>query len=137
VQRVVVLGRGGAGKSTFAAQFGRATSLPVIELDRSFWPPDLTPMRREQWAVAQRELVVSPSCSVVPALPECLSGRGYLHYQTTFAVPDGDEVVMLIKRLRIVVYRINDDKSSSADLRCGDGLAECIQQELLAVPLAM
>ncbi len=57
MQRVVVLGRGGAGKSILAAQLGAVTSLPVVELDRSFWLPDLIPMRREQWTEVQRELV--------------------------------------------------------------------------------
>lgn len=37
MKRVVILGRGGAGKSTLAARLGEITGLPVIELDKSFW----------------------------------------------------------------------------------------------------
>jgi ABC-type phosphate/phosphonate transport system ATPase subunit len=33
IQPVVVLGRGGAGKSTLARQFGDVANLPVAELD--------------------------------------------------------------------------------------------------------
>jgi adenylate kinase family enzyme len=48
VDRVVVLGRGGAGKSTTAARLGVLTGLPVIELDRHFWPNDLAPLSMDQ-----------------------------------------------------------------------------------------
>jgi adenylate kinase family enzyme len=57
VRRVVVLGRGGAGKSTLAVRLGAALDLPVVELDKHFWPPDLTPMPAERWAEVQRGLV--------------------------------------------------------------------------------
>jgi adenylate kinase family enzyme len=56
VKRVVILGRGGAGKSTLAAALGPATGLPVVELDKHFWSPDLEPMPLELWAVVQGEL---------------------------------------------------------------------------------
>lgn len=36
VERVVVLGRGGAGKSTAAVELGCLTGLPVVELDKHF-----------------------------------------------------------------------------------------------------
>jgi adenylate kinase family enzyme len=57
MRRVVVLGRGGAGKSAFAARLGAALDLPVVELDKHFWAPDLTPATPERWATTQRELV--------------------------------------------------------------------------------
>jgi adenylate kinase family enzyme len=57
VNRVVVLGRGGAGKSTVAAKLGVLTGLPVIELDQHFWSRDLTPLSMEQWKALQRNLV--------------------------------------------------------------------------------
>lgn len=57
MKRVVVLGRGGAGKSTIAALLGAVTGLPVIELDKHFWPPDLTPIPRDQWTAIQRKLI--------------------------------------------------------------------------------
>jgi adenylate kinase family enzyme len=57
VKRVVVLGRGGAGKSTVAVQLGMLTGLPVIELDKFFWSSDLTPLSVEQWKAVQRNLI--------------------------------------------------------------------------------
>lgn len=56
MRRVVILGRGGAGKSTLAARLGATLALPVIELDKHFWAPDLTPTPQDQWAEIQRRL---------------------------------------------------------------------------------
>ena len=57
VNRVVVLGRGGAGKSTLAARLGALTGLPVTELDKHFWSRDLTPLPTQQWKALQRNLI--------------------------------------------------------------------------------
>lgn len=56
MQRVVVLGRGGAGKSTTATHLGERTGLPVIELDTIFWQPGLAATPRGEWIKRQREL---------------------------------------------------------------------------------
>jgi hypothetical protein len=56
MQRVVILGRGGAGKSTLARKLGNATGLPVIELDQHFWQPGLIPLQRERWREIQKDL---------------------------------------------------------------------------------
>lgn len=57
MQRVVILGPGGAGKSTLARQLAAITDLPAIEIDKVFWGPDVTPLPREQWVARQRALV--------------------------------------------------------------------------------
>ncbi|WP_439657458.1 DNA topology modulation protein FlaR [Lentzea sp. HUAS TT2] len=56
MKRVVILGRGGAGKSTLATTLGTATGLPVVELDQHFWGPDLEPTPKDLWAIVQGEL---------------------------------------------------------------------------------
>jgi adenylate kinase family enzyme len=56
VNRVVVLGRGAAGKSTAAGRLGRVTGLPVIELDEHFWRPGLVATPPAEWARIQRDL---------------------------------------------------------------------------------
>ncbi len=53
---MVVLGRGGAGKSSFALRLSRITGLPAIELDKHFWDEDLDPMPTERWVRVQEEL---------------------------------------------------------------------------------
>jgi adenylate kinase family enzyme len=57
VNRVVVLGRGGAGKSVLAARLGALTGLPVIELDKHFWSSDLTALPLDQWKALQCNLI--------------------------------------------------------------------------------
>ena len=57
MRRVVVLGRGAAGKSTFATALSKRTGLPLIELDRVFWQPGLVPMAPDEWVAAQLSLV--------------------------------------------------------------------------------
>jgi hypothetical protein len=54
---VVILGRGGAGKSTLARQLGEVTGLPVVELDSLFWRGEHTAADPAEWMERQRELV--------------------------------------------------------------------------------
>ena len=56
MRKVVLLGRGAAGKSTAARKLGEATNLPVFELDKYFWQPGLTPLSNEEWKSVQEQL---------------------------------------------------------------------------------
>ncbi len=56
VKRVVLLGRGGAGKSTFASHLSQLTGLPIIELDKYFWSEELSPLPVETWTVVRERL---------------------------------------------------------------------------------
>jgi adenylate kinase family enzyme len=57
MQRVVILGRGGAGKSTLARRLGEITGLPVVELDKVFWRPGLLPTPPAEWLQMQQEII--------------------------------------------------------------------------------
>jgi len=59
MQRVVILGRGGAGKSTLARRLEEITGLPVIELDKIFWRPGLLPTPPDDWMEVQQKLIRS------------------------------------------------------------------------------
>lgn len=56
MNRIAVVGSGGAGKSTFAREVGRRTGLPVVHLDRCYWKPGWVETPREEWAALQAEL---------------------------------------------------------------------------------
>jgi adenylate kinase family enzyme len=53
---VVILGPGGAGKSTLARELGARTGLPVFHLDRFYWQPGWVATPDEEWAARQHEL---------------------------------------------------------------------------------
>lgn len=57
MKRVVILGRGAAGKSTLALRLGEITGFPVIELDKLFWRAGLAPIPRDEWVAIQQKLV--------------------------------------------------------------------------------
>lgn len=55
MRRVLVIGSGGAGKSTLAARLGAATGLPVVHLDALYWRAGWTPTPPDEW----RQVVAS------------------------------------------------------------------------------
>jgi hypothetical protein len=59
MDRVVILGRGGAGKSTTARRMGDLTGLPVVELDKHFWQPGPTALPKAQWTRVQGDLAAA------------------------------------------------------------------------------
>lgn len=57
MKRVVVIGSGGSGKSTFSRQLGEVTGLPVVHLDKLYWHAGWVKTPADEWqAIVQREL---------------------------------------------------------------------------------
>ena len=56
--RVVILGPGAAGKSTFARRLGRVNGVDAIELDSVFWSADVEPLSTDVWVQMQADLTV-------------------------------------------------------------------------------
>lgn len=57
MRRVVILGRGGAGKTVLARELSSLTGIPATELDSLFWRPGPSPAPAEEWLARQRDLV--------------------------------------------------------------------------------
>ena len=49
MNRVLVIGAGGAGKTTLARRLARCTNLPLVHLDTLYWRPGWEPTPREEW----------------------------------------------------------------------------------------
>ena len=57
MERLIIIGCGGAGKSTLARKLGEVLDLPVVHLDKLFWKPGWVEMEREEFdALLQVEL---------------------------------------------------------------------------------
>jgi len=57
LQRILVIGSGGSGKTTFARRLAERTRLPLIHLDALFWRPGWDPTPAAQWRAKIDELV--------------------------------------------------------------------------------
>jgi adenylate kinase family enzyme len=60
MKRAIVIGSGGAGKSTFARSLSGRTGLPVVHLDKLFWRPGWQPTPKEEWAEKVRLEIEKP-----------------------------------------------------------------------------
>lgn len=57
MKKVVVIGSGGSGKSTFSRQLGEVTGLPVVHLDKLYWHAGWVKTPVDEWqSIVQREL---------------------------------------------------------------------------------
>ena len=57
MERVLVIGSGGTGKTTLARRLARRTGLPLIHLDLLYWRPGWQPTPREDWREVVQRLV--------------------------------------------------------------------------------
>lgn len=60
-RKILVVGCGGAGKSTFALEMGKRFGLPVVHLDRLWWLPDWVERDREEFDGMLKEELGKPS----------------------------------------------------------------------------
>ncbi|MEJ7810760.1 MAG: DNA topology modulation protein [Gemmatimonadaceae bacterium] len=61
MRRVMIIGSGGAGKSTLAARMGARTGLPVVHLDAEHWKPGWVETPEAEWARVVDALVARDS----------------------------------------------------------------------------
>ncbi|WP_328991601.1 hypothetical protein OG394_35485 [Kribbella sp. NBC_01245] len=59
VERVVVIGNSGAGKTRFSRLLAQRFDLPVVHLDTHFWRPGWVQPGRDEWRAQVAELVKS------------------------------------------------------------------------------
>lgn len=55
MERIMIIGCGGAGKSTLARQLGEKLDLPVVHLDKLFWKPGWVEMPKDEFDAILRE----------------------------------------------------------------------------------
>jgi adenylate kinase family enzyme len=85
MQRVLVIGCSGAGKSRFSRRLAGITGLPRTELDQAFWRPGWQPTPRAQWLARVGELCAAPRWIL----------DGNFHGSLHIRVPRSDTVIWL------------------------------------------
>lgn len=61
MRRIIVVGCGGSGKSTFAEKLGAKLGLPVIALDLHFWRPGWQAPPADEWRQCVATLAAAPA----------------------------------------------------------------------------
>lgn len=59
MDKVMVIGSGGAGKTTVAREIAALTGLPLVHLDRLFWHPGWMPTPADEWRGLIEDLVAT------------------------------------------------------------------------------
>ena len=57
MERIIIIGCGGAGKSTLARQLGEKLNILVVHLDKLFWKPGWVSLSREEFDIVHREAI--------------------------------------------------------------------------------
>src|SRR5688572_30960534 len=61
MKRILVIGSGGAGKSTFARRLGKILSIEVIHLDSIYWRPGWIETPKQEWKKRVEHLIAGDS----------------------------------------------------------------------------
>jgi adenylate kinase family enzyme len=75
VQRIVIIGSGGAGKSTLARQLGADLGIPVHHLDKLFWRPGWVKSPPAEFAVKQEAILREPAWIIDGNFGETIQAR--------------------------------------------------------------
>jgi adenylate kinase family enzyme len=59
--RIMIVGSGGAGKSTLAIQLSKLLNISLIHLDKEFWKPGWKETLKEEWHEKQSKMVDNKS----------------------------------------------------------------------------
>ena len=60
MERIIIIGCGGAGKSTLARQLGDKLNLPVVHLDKLFWKPGWVESSKDEIDAIIRQEIDKP-----------------------------------------------------------------------------
>ena len=124
MERVIIIGCGGAGKSTLARAIGEKLDLPVIHLDKLFWLPGWVQVSREEFDRLLAQAVAEPRWIMDGNFNRTIQSR--LDHCDTVIYMDFSRracVWGVIKRIATTYGKVRPDM--------GDGCPERIDMEFL------
>lgn len=75
MQRILVLGSSGSGKSTFSRRLGQLLEIEVIHLDSHYWQPNWVASSEKEWARKLDQLLRKPAWIMDGNYPSSLDLR--------------------------------------------------------------
>ncbi|MGI8786202.1 MAG: DNA topology modulation protein [Pyrinomonadaceae bacterium] len=124
MKKILIIGSGGAGKTTFAKRLHAATNIEIIHLDKLYWQPNWTKIEKEKWKTIIENLLEKDSWIMDGNYSGTLEMR--LPVCDAVAFLDLPRLVCLYRILkRIIVYR----KKTRPDMT--EGCAEKLDLEFL------
>ncbi|BAT52697.1 topology modulation protein [Nostoc sp. NIES-3756] len=57
MQKILIIGSGGAGKSTLARELGRILNIDIIHLDTFYWQPGWVETAKDKWEIIIQDLI--------------------------------------------------------------------------------
>ena len=90
MKKILVLGSGGSGKTTFALQLGKKLDLPLYHLDALYWKPNREKPSEAEWNQKITELLAKDHWiidgSYFNTLPYCVFRQRILFYFWIFLI---------------------------------------------------
>ena len=96
MKKIIVVGSGGAGKSTFARKLGAALDIEVIHLDKIYWHAGWVKTPEDEWVEIIRQLVKRESW----IMDGNFGGTREIRMQAC------DTVILLDTPRRVCLYRV-------------------------------
>ena len=96
MKKVIVIGSGGAGKSTFSKRLGKVLSIDVIHLDLLYWKPNWVKTPAEEWSKVVEKIVSRDSWII----------DGNFGGTRELRIRASDSVIFLDIPRRVCLYRL-------------------------------
>ncbi len=124
MERILIVGCGGAGKSTLARQLGEKLDIPVVHLDKLFWKPGWVETTREEFDAALSRVLQKPQWIMDGNFNRTLPER--VKYCDTFIYLDFSRLACLMGVLKRVITTYGTVRPDM-----GDGCPERFDLEFL------